>query len=306
MLFAELNPSRKLGAEFEMTVPRIGSGSGNDVQQSIASCLSTNGVRAVARSYQHSPVPADCDVAVEYDTSVRGESRFRGVSWHSVEVKTRILNGVADWEAVVPRTLEICRYLGARVNRSRGHHLHIGFPEATQRPAVIRSLYNLVHRFEPVLYGLVAPSRRENGYARPMEDRARLLHGCRSHTAYRRALSGWDRQTGLNLTHLFDSAPRIEFRYHHGTLDADKARHWMRLVNRLVEHSVTRACQAARQQTVPDRKGFDAMRYTIGLRSNAGIYAKVAPELRDTSRFLLKRFKALNPPGSSPAPATGN
>ena len=247
MLFAELNLNRKLGCEFEMTVPRIGSGSGNDVQQSIARCLSANGVRAVARSYQHSPVPDRCDVAVEYDSSVRGESRFQGVSWHAIEVKTRILNGVPDWEAVVPRTLEICRYLGARVNRSCGHHIHVSYPEARDRPTTIRSLYNLMHRFEPVIYGLVAPSRRENGYARALENRARLLHGCRSMTSFRRALNGWNRQSGLNLTHLFEPEPRIEFRYHQGTLDANKARHWMRLVNRLVEHSVTRSCQAARR-----------------------------------------------------------
>lgn len=294
MLIAELNLSRRMGAEYEMTVPRIGSGTGTHVQQSIADCLSANGVRAIARNYQHTPVPSNCDVAVESDSSIHGESRFRAVNWCPVEIKTRILNGVPDWEAVVPRTLEIARYMGARVNRSCGHHLHIDFPEAREIPTKIRSLYNIVHRFEPVLYGLVAPSRRTNGYARPMEDRARLLHGCRSLTCLHRALSHWNRQSGLNLTHLFGPEPRIEFRYHGGTLDAAKARQWMRLVNRLVEHSVTRSCQAARQQVACDRKGLDAFRYTIGLRPNAGIYSKVAPELRETSRYMLRRWQTLN------------
>lgn len=298
MLYSEINRSRRLGCEFEMCVPRVGRGNGSDVQQTIAEVLTANGIRAVARHYQHTPVPNGQDVAVEYDSSVRGESRYRAVSWHSVEIKTRILNGVPDWESVVPRTLAICRYLGARVNRSCGHHLHVDFPEARERPSVIRSLYNVVHRFEPVLYGLVATSRRENGYARPMEDRARLLHGCRSWASYRRALAGWQRQSGLNLTHVVESEPRVEFRYHGGTLDAEKARYWMRLINRLIEHSVTRSCQAARQQVANDRKGFEAMRYTIGLRSNAGIYAKVEPELRETSKYLLKRWKEFNLPVS--------
>lgn len=299
MLTADLNLSRRMGAEFEMTVPRIGSGTGTHVQQSIADCLTANGIRAIARTYQHSPVPDGYDVAVESDSSVRGESRFQGVSWNPVEVKTRILNGVADWEAIVPRTLEICRYLGARVNRSCGHHLHVDFPEARVKPTKIRSLYNLMHRFEPVIFGLNAPSRRSNGYAKAMDDRARLLHGCRSLSCFRRALAGWQRQSGLNLTHLFGTEPRIEFRYHGGTLDAEKARHWMRLMNRLVEHSVTRSCQAARQQVANDRKGIEAFRYTVGLRSNAGIYAKVAPELRETSKFMLGRWKHLNPNNSS-------
>jgi len=294
MRFANLNATRRMGAEFEMTIPSVSGGTGGDVQRTLARILSSNGVRAVDRAYTHARVPSNSDITVEYDSSIRGESRYQGISWHSIEVKTRILNGIADWEAVVPKTLEICRYLGARVNRSCGHHLHIDFREASFRPATIRSLYNLIHRFEPVIFGLVAPSRRENGYARALDDHSRRFHGCRSRSSYYRALQGWQRERGLNLIHLFETEPRIEFRYHQGTLDANKARHWMRLLNRLVEHSVTRSCQAARQQVQNNRKGFDAFRYTIGLRSNAGIYSKVCPELKETSKYLLKRWKHLN------------
>ena len=294
MLYAELNRTRRIGAEFEFTIPRIGSGSGTDVQRSIAECLSANGVRAIARSYQSTPVPVGCDVAVEYDGSVRGESRYSGIHWHSIEVKSRILNGIDDWERVIPQTLAICSYMGARVNRSCGHHVHVDFPEARERPTVIRSLYNVIHRFEPVIYSLVAPSRRSNGYAQPMPDRTRLLHGCRSLRCFQRALSHWDRRCGLNLTHVFEEEPRVEFRYHHGTLCVEKARHWRNLVLRLVDHATTRSCQAARQQVAPDRQGLDAFRYTIGLRSNQGIYSKVDADLRQTSKYLLRRWKEFN------------
>ena len=294
MLVAELNPLRRIGAEFEMCVPLVGRGNGNDVQQTLADVLTANGIRAVARSYQHTPVPDGVDVAVEHDGTVRGESRYLGIAWHSVEVKTRILEGVDDWERIVPAMLGICSYMGARVNRSCGHHVHVDFPEAREKPTVIRSLYNVMHRFEPVIYSLVAPSRRSNGYAQPMPDRTRLLHGCRSLRCFKRALAHWHRRCGLNLTHVFEPAPRVEFRYHHGTLSAEKARHWMRLLNRLVEHSVTRSCQAAKEQVQPDRKGLDAFRYTVGLRSNAGIYSKVSPELRETSKFFLRRWQEFN------------
>ena len=47
MLTADLNLSRRMGAEFEMTVPRIGSGSDTHVRQSIANCLTANGVHAM-------------------------------------------------------------------------------------------------------------------------------------------------------------------------------------------------------------------------------------------------------------------
>lgn len=296
MLVAELNKTRRIGCEFEMTVPRVGSGSGSDVQQTLANVLTANGVSAIARGYQHRLFSED--IAVEYDISVRGESRWQGVTWFPIEVKTRIVEGTDDWDRIIPKTLEICRYLGARVNRSCGHHIHIDFPEARTNPTVIRSLYNLIHRFEPILYGLIAPSRQENGYAKRMPDRTRLLHGCRTSSSFQQALARWDRHCGLNLTHLFGTSPRIEFRYHQGTLDPIKARHWMRLINRLVEHAVTRNCQAATKQVENSRKGLEAFRYTIGLRSNPKIYKHVSDELKETSKFFLKRWKHFNAGGS--------
>jgi hypothetical protein len=141
MLVSELNRnSRRLGCEFEVAVPQVGGGQSDDVRKVIAQVLSANDVPAVARGYSHRPVPDGADVCVEYDSSVRGESRFRGVQWVSVEVKTRILSGMDDWEQVVPPMLEILKYLGARVNSSCGHHIHVELAEAKSKPAVIRSL----------------------------------------------------------------------------------------------------------------------------------------------------------------------
>ncbi|QNN21762.1 hypothetical protein HED60_05575 [Planctomycetales bacterium ZRK34] len=297
MTVAEINPHRRMGCEFEMTIPLVGTGSGSDVQRMLAEILTANGIRAVSRSYQHNPVPHGVDVAVEYDSSIRGESRWQGIVWQAVELKTKILSGVDDWERVVPRTLEIARYMGARVNRSCGHHVHIDLPEAASRMSVIRSLYNLVHKYEPIIYGVVAPSRRQNGYARSMTDHPRLLHGCQKFQDYMDVLHRWDRHHGLNLTHALASEPRIEFRYHAGTLDVAKARHWMRLLNRLVEHAVSRNCQAG-AQVENSRKAFDAFRSTVGLRSHPGIYGKVSPELRETSKYLLRRWRQFNSPAS--------
>lgn len=92
MLSSELSRNRRLGVEFEMVIPQIGGGVSADVREVIAQVLTANGVPAVARGYSHRPIPHGADVCVEYDSSVRGESRFRGISWVSVEVKTRILS----------------------------------------------------------------------------------------------------------------------------------------------------------------------------------------------------------------------
>jgi hypothetical protein len=295
-LSAELNMTRRFGVEHEMTLPLVGRGSGSDIQHCLANILTANGIRAVARDYSHDPVPADADICVERDASVRGETRFSGIAWYPVEIKTRILSGISDWEAIIPRTLEVCRYLGARTNVSCGHHVHVEFMEARDQPTKIRSLFNLIHRFEPLVFALQPPSRRLNSYCSPILGTAsRALHGCRSIRCFRRVLANWDRHMGLNLTHVFEPNPRIEFRYAAGTLDPVKARHWMRFLNRLVEHAVTRNCQAARQQVVPSLPGWDNMVWTIGMRAHQGIYGKIAPEIRETAKFLRRRLKHLSP-----------
>lgn len=299
MRHSELNYSRQMGCEMEMTMPLVGTGNGRDVQETLANVLSANGLRAIARGYSNDLLPPNIDIGVEHDASVGGENRYRGITWHSIEVKTRILQGVTDWEAIVPRMLDICRYMGARVNSSCGHHLHVAIPEVHHKLSTIRSLFNLIHRFEPILYGIVAPSRRHNGYAMPLPDQSRMLHGCRALRTYRGRLAQWNRRHGLNLCHVLDSEPRVELRHHHATLDAEKARHWMRLLNRIVEHAVTRNCAAASRQVENTRKGLEAFRYTVGLKSNPKIYAKISSELKETNRWLLRRWKHFNAPENS-------
>ena len=294
-LVAELNYDRRIGVEHEAAVALIGSGGRREVQETVANVLTANEIKAKARGYMHAPVPYGFDVTVEYDASVQGESRYQGITWHSLELKSKILNGLYDWESIIPKALTIINYLGGKINPTTGYHVHLDFPEAVENPRKIRSLFNLIHRFEPLIYSLVAPSRRQNRYVRPIRAEAsRKLHHCRTLRCFRMALADGSREDGLNLTHVFDTIPRIEFRWHHGTLDPEKARHWLRFLNRLLEHSVTRNCQAAKRQVKPSMPAFDNFLMTIGFRSNSGIYTKVAPELRETGKYLRRRFKHFN------------
>lgn len=294
MLTAEINRSRRIGVEYEFAIPQIGNGGGDDVRRTLAEVLNSNGLRTVVRGYSHRPLQAGIDLAVEYDASVRGESRYAGIRWQSVELKTCILEGIDHWEQIVPKALDICRYLGGRVNASTGHHVHVSMPEVRHRPAAFRSLFNAVHRYEQVIYGLVAPSRRTGSYAAPMLDRPGLLNDCGSLAAISRAMQGHPRTSGFNPLHLFDESPRWEARYHGGTLSADKARHWLRFMLRLTDHATVRTCKAAKTQLQNDRAGLDKMLISLGLRVNTRVYSKVSPELRETGRFLLSRWKQLN------------
>lgn len=264
-----------------------------DVQRTLANVLTANGIRAIARGYSHAPLPFNVDVGVEYDSSIQGENRYAGISWCSVEVKTRILNGIDDWETVVPKMLDVARYMGARVNHSTGHHIHVALPEAIDQPRVIRSITNLVERIEPVIFGLVAPSRRRSSYCTPMGELPDLK-ACKTLNDYQQFLIGASRHNGLNLTHLTETAPRIEFRYHQGTLDPNKARHWLRFLLQVTQHAVSRNCQSLDTPLVNDRKGFERMATAIGLRVNSKIYRNISPELTETASYLLRRWKHFN------------
>jgi hypothetical protein len=100
-----------------------------------------------------------------------------------------------------------------------------------------------------------------------------------------------DRYYGLNLTHLWGDGPRIELRYHHGTLDAAKARHWLRFTLQMLQHAVTRNCQAGTQLN-NERKALDRLLVSCGFKINTRVYSSVSPELRDTGRYLLRRWKS--------------
>ena len=299
MMNAELNRNRRLGCEFEMTVPLVGTGGRNDVQATLANTLSANGISAIFRSYSHDTIPDGIDVVVEYDSSVLGESRYNGISWHPIEVKTRILNGLDDWERIVPKTLEICRYMGARVNMSTGFHLHMELMEAVEKPTIIKSLYNLFFRFESVIFGLVAPSRSNNIYTLPiLIESVQRLKGCKAHRSIRNALRDIHPKSGLNLTHLFlgnalSGNPRIEIRYHQGTLDPNKARHWVRFCLQMIQHACTRNCQFS-AQVENNRQGLEKLLIACGFKVNSKIYNKVSSELRATGKYLINRWKKFN------------
>ena len=229
-----------------------------------------------------------------FDSSVRGESRFRGISWVAVEVKTRILTGMDDYESVVTPMIDVLKFLGARVNSSCGFHIHVELSEAKSRPAVIRSLYNTIHRNENVLYGLVPPSRLTNHFCQKLPDVPGRLADCRTMSCFKSELQRLPRSSGVNWTHMWGSEPRVEYRYAASTLNVQKARHWARLMLRMTDHAVARTCKLTKVQLPNERASLDKMLTTIGLKVNSKVYSVVDPELRESGRYLLKRWKELN------------
>src|SRR6266404_7860078 len=136
---ATINSNRKIGVEIEVVAPIIGRGSNLDVQQLLAGILTRHGIPSVARSYSHEPVPSGCKLAIEHDTSLHDESRYQGLVWSKIEVKT-CPSTWAEIEEMLPKALDIVAYVGARTNASCGLHVHHHLPEVLDRPEVVRNL----------------------------------------------------------------------------------------------------------------------------------------------------------------------
>lgn len=150
-----------------------------------------------------------------------------------------------DWP-VVEVVMEALQRAGARVNRQCGYHVH---HEARDlRQSHIRNLIRLWGAFDAPMHNALAPSRRENSYAErgigvrnsgidvrfdsqtgryiPTPDAdARNLS---------RVIRRYGRYQSLNLVN-WAVQGRIEFRAHHGTLNATKMRAWLAMTQRFVD-----------------------------------------------------------------------
>ena len=297
MLESNLNTSRLVGCEYECYLA-VTAGTQIDTMQTIVNVLSANGIPAACRGYSHAPIPPGIDMMIETDSSIRPESRFATISHVSIEAKTRPMT-IVEFERIAPKTLDILKYLGCRVNASTGHHVHVGVPEVRQNCHHIRSLWNLMGRYSPVLFSLVSESRKANSFCKPMPEVTKLLHGCRHIECYKRILSQYDRYMAVNFTRIFeDGNERLEFRQHGGTLSAEKSRMWIRLLVRMVDHAIARSCQASPIQISGTKAGLNKMLVTCGLKVNSRVYSTVSKENRECGRWLLKRFNQLNRTGT--------
>jgi hypothetical protein len=294
---AAINATRKMGVEVECILPIIGVGENVDVQRLLADVLTRQGLPAVCRGYSHHPLPPGTSLAVEHDSSLRDEERFSGVRWAKVELKTAPLTWT-ELERVMPPALEIVNYLGARVNVSCGLHVHHNLPEAVEQPQVVRNLQHAWWRVHPVVFGLMAPSRRNNQYCRrPTEAEATQFDGVRTYERLCEKLRRLDRHVGLNFLNLLSPERlTVEFRVHQGTTDWAKLRAWVLFTQRLVEHAVARSCQFSPKPLENSRAGLNAMLISVGLKPNNRVNSKVDKDLRQVGKYLLKRWRHFNQP----------
>ena len=294
---AAVNRTRPIGIEIECLVPVTERKSRHEVQQAIARILTANGIPSVARGYSSAPVPPGITCCVEFDESLSPPQMYKGMLFANLEVKTKKLAGLDEFDQIVSRLLDILKFLNCMTNGTTGTHVSLDVSHEMQKGHFLRSALNLFYRFEPLVYGLVAPHRRTCGYAGPMLD-LRAFWRVASAAELRRLLNVWDRRCGLNIRHAiqppYPGGQRIEFRWLEGTLRAEVIRNWVILLNRMLDHAVSHNCKTPKQQVANDRAGFDRLAIAVGFKSNSGAYQHVSEELVGTRRFLLRRWKRLN------------
>ena len=292
MLEAKFIP-RAIGVEVETVCPYMGLGGNSEVQQSVARLLSANGVSAVARPYNHASV--ETDMAVETDASLSfAECPYNSVNVASLEVKSRILRDLTDFQTIVPKTLEILQFCGCRVNATTGFHVHASIPEIRGNPRVIRSLYNLIHKYQFVLYGLTAQSRVSSRYCPPLPLPPTGLRHARTMRSFKSALREYDRYHIVNWQHIGEEVPRVEFRLWAGTLNPTKALNYVRICCGLIDHAVRRSVQAVPSSLPNDRKSLESLMVCAGFKVNSGIYSVVSDDMRETGRWMLRRWGEIN------------
>lgn len=293
---ARISDTRLVGVEIECVVPIIGRGENIDVQSLLATVLTNAGMPAIARSYSRAPTPSGCKLVVEHDSSLRDESKYAGLSWSKLEIKTAPMV-YRELERILPSALDVINYFGARVNPSCGLHVHHHLPEVADRPQVVKSLQHFWWRFHPVMFGLVAPSRKSSAYCvPPRPDEARQFDNCTTYTKLCGKLGRMHRYAGLNLTNLLmQDRMTVEWRLHSASTDARKILNWVLATQRWVEHAVTRNCHYKPEPVPNTRAGLNALLVSSGLKGNSRVY-KVEMELRQVGKYLLRRWKQFNVP----------
>lgn len=175
------------------------------------------------------------DILIHYDDP---ESYWTATTDGScgLEVKSRILRGTEGLDEL-RRVIETLARMGYRVDDDCGFHVHIGV--GGMHPDKIKSI---VKRYDDgAIDGIMRPSRRgdSNTYCRSINSSfssPRYVESQRTITGIAKQQGG--RYSKVN-TIAFIDHKTIEFRHHHGTLDASRIENWVKFLLQFVAETDT-------------------------------------------------------------------
>jgi hypothetical protein len=241
---------------------------------------------------------------------------------NAAEIVSPVLRG-ADGIRQIKIVCDWLQSIGAKVNRSTGFHVHIGWDGDL---AALKRLTCYVSNFEKALFASTGTHSREVGhFCQPIRSSQSYIERFRDGTT---AGLPTQRYHALNLTNLGTNRNTVEFRVFAGTINATKAIGYIRLCLGLVE----KASRSTREpkwvgktivETSPfHRKGegqtelarlFYALGWTKG--DSKHVFGDIQPEglptIDDTKKELMRLGRKYDggaedgpDPESDPAPAS--
>jgi hypothetical protein len=208
---------KTFGVELEFIAPyNMGRGV-------VAEALNAAGVASFDAGYSHAT--SDKWKLVS-DASVSGDGM-------AMELVSPILRGEAGL-AKLRTACEVLTRIGCKVNKTCGLHVHVGAQSMSVQ--AMRRLAILYSDFEGVLDSLMPSSRRANNNTylqslrRINKDGVNTARDARAIASY---INGGSRYAKLNFTAHWKHGT-VEFRHHAGTVNADKACHWVQCCLRFV------------------------------------------------------------------------
>lgn len=159
-------------------------------------------------------------------------------------------------EEIIERVTHQMRKCGYRGTTAAGCHIHIGLKDVRdgkQGEEKIRRIVRTFYAIEDLLFSMLPPSRWNNRYCQSLF-KGYTFNAFKEkvdETWYRNknknSIASWKRDhggggtrySGLNLHSLYYRGT-IEFRYHSGTVSAEKILNWAQLLLLLVDYATTR------------------------------------------------------------------
>jgi hypothetical protein len=146
------------------------------------------------------------------------------------ELVSPILSGQSGFEAV-RKALGVLTEVGCKITKNCGMHVHVGVRQ--REPVFFRRLLGAYARFEKVIDGFLAKSRRGsvNQWCQPVRTLDHLRHN--TNEAIQNDYRITTKYKKLNVS-TFWRQGTVEFRHHQGTVEARKAEMWIRFCLRMV------------------------------------------------------------------------
>lgn len=176
-----------------------------------------------------------------------------------VEVVSPVLRG-SDGLAQLAAMAVKLNAMGAKVNRSCGFHVHVGFDAANEAAALVRMIFITANVEDGLFAATGSPSRTNNGFCKSVKTDFRPV----SVGAVPRNLRGVqakcpfvnDRYHVLNLQNLLTGRqPTVEFRVFAGTTNGTKMRAYVQLALGIVQLALE-VPRRANWEAAPRRYAF--------------------------------------------------